>query len=138
MHALESTDLVRRIFDRIAQGDPLALTDAMADDFHWIFPGSWSWSGSWGPKHVTLDTLLRPLRSQFDSYRLRADSIIGAGDQVVVQARADAVTKRGQRYDQVYCFIFTVRHGQLAQVIEYCDTALVERVLVLPDRPSRQ
>jgi len=31
----------------------------MAEDFQWVFPGSWSWSGTWGPKAVVVEDLLR-------------------------------------------------------------------------------
>jgi hypothetical protein len=34
--------------------------------------------------------------------------------------------------DAPYCYVFGVREGLLTEVIEYCDTALVERVLELP------
>jgi ketosteroid isomerase-like protein len=53
---------------------------------------------------------------------------------VIVQARAHATTTRGEAYNQIYCFIFRIADGQLAEVVEYCDTALVERVL---DQPVR-
>ncbi|MEU6558576.1 nuclear transport factor 2 family protein [Nocardia nova] len=121
--------LLRNIFDRTATGDARALSDAMADEFRWTFPGHWSWSGSWGPKTTALQGLLRPLMSQFTDYRLIADAIHADGDQVVVRAHAAAVTTRGAAYDQVYCFVFTVAEGLLTEVVEYCDTALVERVL---------
>jgi ketosteroid isomerase-like protein len=32
----------------------------------------------------------------------------------------------------VYCYLFTVRDGRPIDVLEYCDTALVERVPELP------
>jgi ketosteroid isomerase-like protein len=37
-------------------------------------------------------------------------------------------------YHQTYCHVFRVRDGQLTEVIEHCDTALVERVLQPPRR----
>ncbi|WP_063052903.1 nuclear transport factor 2 family protein [Nocardia arthritidis] len=52
-----------------------------------------------------------------------------AGD---VRARAEGVTTRGESYDQTYCFVFRVAEGKLREVVEYCDTALVERVLTRP------
>ncbi|WP_185757129.1 nuclear transport factor 2 family protein [Nocardia bhagyanarayanae] len=124
-----NTELVRAIFDRMARGDMRALGEAMADDFAWTFPGDWSWAGTWAPKTVVLHEMLRPLMAQFSSYRLEADSILGDGDRVVVQARGHGVTKRGAAYDQTYCMIFRVAYGRLVEVVEYCDTALVERVL---------
>jgi ketosteroid isomerase-like protein len=134
MRAENNKNLLRDIFERMSQGDTRALSEAMSDDFRWEFPGNWSWSGTWEPKQVVIDGLLRPLMAQFSHYRAEAALIIAEGDRVVVQARASATTTSGEPYPQNYCFIFRVADGKLTEVIEHCDTALVERVL---DRPIR-
>lgn len=128
----QNRQLLRDIFDRMATGDTRALAEAMSDDFRWVFPGNWSWSGAWESKRVVLDGLLRPLMAQFADYRSEADLILADGDRVVVQARGHATTKRGERYDQTYLFLFRVAGGRLTEVVEHCDTALVERVLERP------
>ena len=132
MSATENKKLLQEVFDEMAAGNPSAMSDAMADDFRWVFPGHWTWSGVWEPKQVVLDQLLRPLMAQFVSYRSEADLIVADGDRVVVQARSKATTKGGDAYNQTYCLVFRVRDGQLTEVVEHCDTALVERVLEPP------
>jgi ketosteroid isomerase-like protein len=127
--ATKNKKLLEDVFAEMAAGNVVAMSDAMADDFRWVFPGEWSWSGVWEPKQVVLADLLRPLMAQFASYRSEADLIVADGDRVVVQAHSDATTKRGDPYNQTYCFVFRVRNGQLTEVVEHCDTALVERVL---------
>jgi uncharacterized protein len=135
MDTVQNKKLVQDIFDQMAQGNTRAMRDAMAEDFRWVFPGNWSWAGSWGPKSVAVDGLLRPLMAQFaGDYRSEADLVLAEGDRVVVQARGYATTKRGEPYHQTYCFIFRVADGRLTEVIEHCDTALVERILELPAR----
>ncbi|MEU2174276.1 nuclear transport factor 2 family protein [Nocardia sp. NPDC019219] len=132
MTAMENKKLLTDIFEQMSLGNTRALSDAMADDFRWVFPGDWSWSGTWEPKDVVLEQLLQPLMQQFTEYRSAADTIVAADDRVIVQARAEAVTTRGETYDQTYCFVFRVADGKLREVVEYCDTALVERVLTPP------
>jgi uncharacterized protein len=84
------------------------------------------------------DHVIRHLRSALVSTEFarelpqRSRVIIADGDRVMVQARGLATTKRGDPYDQTYCLIFRVRDGRLTEVVEYCDTALVERVLRPP------
>jgi ketosteroid isomerase-like protein len=135
MDAAQNKILLQDIFDQMAQGNTGAMSDAMAEDFRWVFPGNWSWTGSWGPKPVAVNGLLRPLMAQFaGDYRSEADFILAEGDRVVVQARGYATTKRGEPYHQTYCFIFRVADGRLTEVVEHCDTALVERVLDPPVR----
>jgi uncharacterized protein len=129
----QNKDLVARVFERTAQGDMRALSEAMADDFRWVFPGSWSWSGTWAPKDVVVNGLLRPLMTQLGGeYRLTADFVLADGDRVVVQAVGDGTTTAGQAYRQTYCFVFRVADGRLTEVVEHCDTALVEQVLTAP------
>ncbi|MFE6862244.1 nuclear transport factor 2 family protein [Nocardia sp. NPDC057668] len=127
--------LLTRIFERMAQGDMRALSEAMAQDFRWIFPGSWSWAGTWESREAVVHGLLRPLMSQLDhTYRMSADFVLADGDRVVVQATGNGTTTAGQAYPQKYCFVFRVTEGKLTEVIEHCDTALVERVLTPPTR----
>jgi ketosteroid isomerase-like protein len=131
----ENKELVTRVFERTAQGDMQAMSEVMAEDFRWVFPGSWSWSGTWEPKDVVVHGLLRPLMTQLGGvYRLTADFVLADGDRVVVQARGDGTTTAGEPYRQTYCFVFRVADGLLTEVIEHCDTALVERVLTTPVR----
>ncbi|WP_040739067.1 nuclear transport factor 2 family protein [Nocardia tenerifensis] len=129
MSAIENKKLLEHVFEQMAAGNTGALSEAMAEDFRWIFPGDWSWSGTWEPKDVVLKGLLRPLMTQFTEYRVAADFVVAEEDRVVVQARGHGITTRGGRYDQTYCFVFRVADGKLTEVIEHCDTALVERVL---------
>jgi uncharacterized protein len=132
MSATENKKLLEDIFDDMARGNTRAMSEAMADEFRWVFPGDWSWSGTWEPKQAVLDELLRPLMAQFESYRSEAGLILADGNRVVVQARSRATTKRGDPYNQTYCYIFRVRDGRLTEVVEHCDTALVDRVLDPP------
>ncbi|MEU4344508.1 nuclear transport factor 2 family protein [Nocardia sp. NPDC023852] len=129
MSAIENKNLLEGIFEQMSHGNTRAMSDAMADDFRWVFPGNWSWTGVWEPKTIVLQQLLRPLMAQFTEYRTAAEMIVAEGDRVVVQARGYGVTTRGETYDQTYCFVFRVADGRLKEVVEHCDTALVERVL---------
>lgn len=122
--------LVRAIFEQTTRGNTGALADALADDCRWTFPGNWSWSGTWSSKSVVVKQLLVPLMHQLAGpYYLVADLVLAHGDRVVVQAQGHGITTRGDTYDQTYCFIFRLRDQRITEVIEHCDTALVERVL---------
>lgn len=134
MSVEENRRLLQGAFDALADGDPRPFVAAMGEEFTWRFPGQWSWARDWGSsREETRSRLLGPLMAQFAEYRVRAEEIIADGERVVVRARATATTVRGEDYPQVYCYVFTVRDGQLIDVLEYCDTALVERVLELPE-----
>lgn len=134
MSPTENKNLIRGVFEQLALGNGRAMTEAMSDDVSWTFPGSWSWSGTWKPKQSVLDDLLEPLFEQFaDRYHARAELVLADGDHVVVQVRGQVTTKRGEAYENTYCYIFRIDNGRIAEIIEHCDTALVERVLDPPD-----
>ena len=90
--------------------------------------------GDLGPKKVVVEDLLRgQLGSQFAArFESHPEFFLADEDRVVVQARGHTVTTRGERYDNTYCMIFRVRAGRLIEVIEHCDTSLVDRVLEPP------
>lgn len=139
MSAEQNKRLVAELFDAWSQGDIRPLIDAMADDFRWVFPGSWSWAGVWQPKAVVVHELFgQHLASQFaDRFESHPDFILADDDRVVVQTRGRTTTTRGDAYDNTYCLIFTVEGGKLTEVIEHCDTSLVDRVLDPPPPNAR-
>ena len=61
--------------------------------------------------------------------RTVAFNFIAEGDYVVVEARGDNVTRAGLRYDNQYCMVYRIENGRIREIKEYCDSALVERVL---------
>ena len=138
VNAEENRQLVRSILEPLAAGDTRPFVEAMADDFRWRFAGTWSWARDWGSTRGEVRArLLQPLMAQFADYRLRVEEIITEGEVVVIRAQASATTIRGDAYPQAYCYVFRIAGGQVAEVLEYCDTALVERVLELPATDAR-
>jgi hypothetical protein len=51
---------------------------------------------------------------------------------VVARCQGHVTLKAGGDYDNQYCFWFRLRDGLIEEIIEYGDTALVERVLAPP------
>jgi ketosteroid isomerase-like protein len=66
--------------------------------------------------------------------RITPTRILADDDYVVVQCHGDATTVSGERYANSYCFVIRMADGQLRELTEYMDTALVERVLQPPAR----
>lgn len=79
---------------------------------------------------------LRPLAAQFDGPNIvTASRFVGDGPVIVVEGQNHSVTKRGERYPNRYCWIFTFEENKVVDIVEYCDTALIERVLEPLDNP---
>jgi uncharacterized protein len=88
------------------------------------------WSRRFEGQDAIRACLLKPLFALFATqYRSRAENLIAEGDFVIAVARGDVLTKRGERYDNEYCIVFRFRGNKIAEIVEYCDTDLIERVL---------
>jgi uncharacterized protein len=137
MSAQENKRLMQRVMDALAKGDGRPFVEAMADDFTWIIPGETAWSGTWRGKEAVRRDLLAPLFAQFDGlYTNRALRIIAEDDIVMVECRGKVRTKRGQDYNNTYCWVCRFEAGKLMELTEFMDTALVDRVLAPP--PDRR
>jgi ketosteroid isomerase-like protein len=130
MTSAENKKLMEEIFNGLANRNGSLLVERMADEFRWINIGTSKWSGTFEGKAAVLRDLLAPLRTKLvERSRTVAHRFIAEGDYVIVEARGDNVTKAGQRYNNEYCFVFRLSEGQIQEVKEYSDTALIDAVL---------
>ena|ERR1700742_2890636 len=137
MTAIENRALIQNIMEARSRRDPGPFIAAMADDFVWRIIGTTAWSGEYVGKAEVCDRLLKPLYAQFLAPpSITATRILADGDYVVAQCDGDATTVSGERYANTYCFVIRMADGQLREMTEYMDTALVDRVLRPPARQS--
>jgi len=137
MTAAENKSLIQSIMEARARRDHQPFRAAMADDFVWRIIGSTAWSGTYAGKAEVEERLLKPLYAQFTApSRITPTRILADGDYVVVQCEGDATTISGQRYANTYCLVIRLEDGQLREMTEYMDTALVDRVLSPPEWKS--
>lgn len=133
MAADDNKRIIAQAFEGLARADAVPFLDAMAEDFTWSVEGSSPWSRRYEGKAAVRDELIRPLFANFATpYRNFADEIIAEGDRVVVLARGEVKTVRGDDYNNSYCFVIRMRDGKMVELREYLDTALVDRVLGAP------
>ena len=127
--------IVEQAFAETAKGNGRPFIDMLADDVEWEIIGTTDWSRTFAGKRSVVADLLRPLNDQFEGPNtVVATRVIADGDVVVVEGRNLSTTKRGAPYPNRYCWVFEMRGGQAVRVTEYCDTALIDRVLVRPGK----
>ena len=130
MSAADNKKLVQQIYADSANRSGTTFADNIAEDVTWIVTGQYSWSHEFRGREAILDGLMGHFRSLFTVRpRTVAFNFIADGDFVAVEARGDNVTRDGLRYDNQYCMVFRIENGKIKQIKEYCDSALVERVL---------
>ena len=132
MTAAENKAIIAEVFDGLSRADGRAFFDAMADDIVWIIEGESRYSRRYEGKAAIQNALAPALFANFASdYRNIADAIIAEDDRVVVLARGEVKTVRGEDYNNSYCFVLTMRDGKIVELREYMDTALAEARLVM-------
>lgn len=125
--------LITHVWAAMAAGDGAPFADAMAEDFTWRMTGTTAWSGVYAGKADVRGRMLKALFDQFATpYRSVAHRIHADGDFVIVECQGDVTTTRGQPYNNSYCFVIRMRDGQMAELTEYFDSALVDRALEPP------
>ena len=131
MSAAANKQLVQQIYADSASRSGTTFADNLAEDAVWIVTGQYSWSHEFKGRDAINNGLMGHLRSLLAAARPRtvAFNFIAEGDYVVVEARGDNVTKSGVRYDNQYCMVWRIENGKIKEIKEYCDSALVERVL---------
>jgi hypothetical protein len=121
------------IWDAMARGDSGPFVEAMAEDIVWRMTGSSSWGGTYTGKAEVLGRMLQGVFDQFATpYRGVARRIHADGDFVIVEFEGEVMTKRGAPYNNSYCFVIRLKDGQMTELTEYLDDALVDRVLEPP------
>jgi ketosteroid isomerase-like protein len=124
---------MQHIFSELAKGNRKPFADAMAEDFCWIITGSTAWSRTYRGKAAVRTELIEPLFAQFaDTYRNSAQRFTAEDDYVVVECRGEVTTRKGEPYNNSYCYVIRLAGGQMRELTEYLDTALVEKVLDAP------
>jgi ketosteroid isomerase-like protein len=130
MNAAENKKLVQQVYTNAANRSGTTFYDNLADDACWIVTGQYSWSHRFKGRDAIMNGLMGHFRSFFaERPRTVAFNFIADGNYVAVEARGDNVTKAGLRYDNQYCMVFRIENGKIREIKEYCDSALVERVL---------
>lgn len=123
------TDAICDAITRLAGGDAAAFRDLLAEDVVWTIPGTSRWSARHDGRAAVL-RLLRGVGALIEGgWRARVEQLIVADRTVVALLRGDNLLRSGERYDNAYCWIVRTANGAIREVIEYGDTALMDRVL---------
>jgi ketosteroid isomerase-like protein len=129
MSAASNKKLVQQIYADSASRSGTTFADNLAEDAAWVVTGQYSWSHEFKGRDAIQNGLMGHFRSFFAVRpRTRGVQLHRGGDYVVVEARGDNVTRSGA-LRQSYCMVWRIENGKIKQIKEYCDSALVERVL---------
>lgn len=130
MSAADNKKLMQEIFARVAVGDGGLFVEHLADDVVMRVSGQYSWSRTFTGKQSVLRDLFGVVHERTTGARRTIPlRFIAEGDIVVVEARGEMTARTGVAYNNEYCLIYRLRDGKIAEITEYQDSTLCERVL---------
>lgn len=122
---MENKRLVQGIMDALARAERQPLFDAMAEDVSWRWMGVSSWSRTFKGKQQVVGELFGGVEETLTSFSVHVHQVLADGEHVVVEHTGQNTTPDGRRYDNNYCWVFSLRDGLIREVREYMDTQLV-------------
>lgn len=129
MSTSANKELLQRVFSELAEGDSRAFAAILAEDVRWTVIGTSKYSRTYDGKQSVLNELMAPVLSQVtEMVRVKPWRFIAEDDYVVVEWRGESVAKNGKVYNNTYCWVHRLADGQVREVTEYCDTALINDV----------
>lgn len=134
MRTAENRKLIERWYAALEAGDFDSIADMHAEDVVYNLVGTTPVSGRWVGKDecvggIIHEKLLRALVAEEVRFGKKWRIMCADEDCVVGLMQGGGPTKSGDRYDQTYCEIFTIRDGKIAELHAFLDTVLVERCL---------
>lgn len=130
MKTRDNKAMVETFYAAGDRGEIDTALELLADDVTWTNIGSTDFSGTFSGKEALLSELLGPVFSRLKGgIQSRVTNLVAEGDFVVVQSTGSAETVDGRPYNNTYCHVFRFEDGKIAEVTEYFDTALTQRIL---------
>lgn len=127
--AAHNKQLLQAAFADVARGDRARFRALYADDVVWTTIGSTAWSKPYVGKPAIVDMFARLAGLLEALPAITTTRFIADGDVVAVEARGVATSKAGKPYNNTYCLVYRFAGGQIKEITEYCDTALIDAVL---------
>jgi ketosteroid isomerase-like protein len=126
--ATAATERTRRVVtDFLAArtaGDAARMTELVTDDVEWLPPPSMGI----GP-FAGRDAVVKALSGgavgrifQPETVQRRIDHVVADGNTAVVQQTLTATTRKGARYENAYCWVYTCSGDKVARMVEYTDS----------------
>jgi ketosteroid isomerase-like protein len=117
---------IAEMYEAFGRGDVEQVLAQLAPDVEWIETEAESipTHGRFGSPQEVLGGVFAKVPELFESFALRPELWIEAGEDVVVTGRVVARTQSGRDLDAPYAHVFAFRDGKVARNDNFHDTAL--------------
>ena len=132
--------VVRKFIEAFGSGDAATAETCLAADAVTVAKGFGQLSGV-RPREIVLATTAAFKDLIPTGLRPRFVSMTAEEDRVVAEFEGDSTLANGEKYDNQYCMVFTLRDGRIVKVNEYYCTILADAKilpLLAPVEEQRQ
>jgi ketosteroid isomerase-like protein len=130
--SIENVNLVREAYAAFGRGEVPRVLGLLDPEVEWIesdLPEMPTRGTHRGPQAV-LEGVLATVPRDWAEFNLSPEQFLDAGDHVVVTGRLRAKAKAtGRSMDAPFAHVFFLRHGRVARMVNYHDTAQWLRTL---------
>lgn len=117
-------ELVLRFMKLAQAGDLEAAGECVVDDYVQLFPRPGvpgMPSGAYSRDEIMAFLKALPVY-QAGSMKMEVENIVAEGPMVALQFKMNAITARGEPYENFYVQFVECRGGKIVKCWEYCDT----------------
>lgn len=135
MSAEENRKILKDAIAEWQAGDGMAIFRLLADDVEWTVIGSTAVSGTYRSRQAFIDGAVTAIGSRIDGMVApEIVEILAEGDTVVLRWDGKGRMRDGTPYENRYSWTMRFSGGKVVEGTAYLDTALVDRLMALPEK----
>jgi ketosteroid isomerase-like protein len=129
---MDNVAVIKSIYEAFARGDVPAVVERMHPRIEWREADNFPYADKnpyVGPDAILQGVFTR-LATEWDSFRVDVDDVLGLGDHVLALGRYRARYKRtGRELDAQCAHVWWLSEGKVTRFQQYTDTHQVRRVV---------
>ena len=134
MNAEENRKILEEAIAKWKAGDGMAIFNLLADDVVWTVIGSTAVSGTYRSRQAFIDGAVTAIGSRIDGMVApEIIDILAVDDTIVLRWDGKGRMRDGTPYENRYSWTMRFQDGKVVEGTAYLDTALVDRLMALPD-----
>jgi ketosteroid isomerase-like protein len=125
---MQTKEFVLGAWKAFGTGDPDRIGAVFTGDAEWLAPAGNAAARVLGGHHlVGRERIVAFLAEEFPvvfgtGVSSEVEAVVAEGDTVVLQTRLRSQLPNGNRYDNTYCFLITLRDDRIHRIREHLDT----------------
>jgi ketosteroid isomerase-like protein len=124
---MSNVDIISSAYAAFAQGDVPAVLATFADDITWTEAAGFIYAGTYVGGDAIVQNVFMRMATEWDSYRVKPESLIGEGDQVAALGWYEATYKQtGRSFEARFVHWWRLADGRITSFEQIVDSAVTQ------------